>query len=986
MRMFLYFSLVLALAFPWFLHVSYAEASNSSPLEEIIFAVREPGKDMNQFGHWYVNFGHFSEHPKQMAYGAKGQLCRLHLKTGKLTVLLNDAEGAVRDPNVSYDGRKILFSYRKGGSDFYHLYEINCDGTGLRQLTEGPYDDIEPVYLPDGGIMFCSSRANRFVNCWISQVATLHRCDANGKNIRLISPNVEHDNTPWVLPDGRVLYQRWEYVDRNQVSYHHLWTTNPDGTSQMVYFGNMNPGGVFIGAKPIPNSKKIVMINSPGHGRLEHAGYVSIVTPEFGPDKREAEQRITKRASYRDPYPLSENDFLVAEGSKILRMDGKGASKTLYTLPASAAGVWVHEPRPLRSRKREPVIPSKVDLTKSTGTLALVDIYRGRNMQGVKRGEIKKLLVLESLPKPINYTGGMDPLTYGGSFTLSRVLGTVPVEKDGSAHLELPANRAFFFVALDENDLSVKRMQSFLSVAPGEHTICIGCHEERTQAVPRVPMTLAVRRPPSQIASIKETPSASGVFDYPRDIQPIWDRHCLDCHDVDKRQGGVLMTGDQGPVYTHSYFELSRRLQMADGRNVMRSSYAPRTLGSAASPLLKMVDGRHHDVKLTPEELRKVKLWIDASAVFPGTYAALGSGMIGGYRSYKIRSGQHVDRSDTKWPSVQAAAEVLDRRCVSCHRGDMRLPRSPSDTLGLNVWALSYPRGKPSYRWTPPWVVTTNPQYAGLKAIDGNVPKQMDADGEWASRGEKNPWIQLNWPAPVRLTSITLYDRANATDNAREALVSFSDGSEVVVRDIPKDAAGRQVTFPERKVTSLKLQVTDGAGLNVGLAELVATTVDGKNVAPKATVSVSSSYYGSEAAYTKNVGSDAWLRRFADPRLRFSRHIEYNLSRPEKSLQLLAPLSKKAGGYGLCGDIFADTSDADYQKLLAAIRDSKEHLEKITRFNMPNFRPNEAYIYEMKRYGALPATYKPGDPIDVYQTDQRYWKSLWWKPEQKSRR
>ena len=128
----------------------------------------------------------------------------------------------------------------------------------------------------------------------------------------------------------------------------------------------------------------------------------------------------------------------------------------------------------------------------------LADIYNGRNMAGVKRGEIKKLLVLETLPMPIHYTGGMEPISYGGTFTLERLVGTVPVEEDGSAYLELPALRSFFFVALDQNDLSVKRMQSFLTVQPGETTSCVGCHEQRTQT-PR-PTATAARRgaPPAQ--------------------------------------------------------------------------------------------------------------------------------------------------------------------------------------------------------------------------------------------------------------------------------------------------------------------------------------------------------------------------------------------------------------------------------------------------------------------------------------------------------
>ena len=165
---------------------------------------------------------YYAEDPSRVAYEPGGKLLKYNLRRGETTVLLNDPAGGVRDPQVHYSGEKILFSYRKGDGKHYHLYEIDVDGTGLHQLTDGLYDDLEPTYLPDRGIMFVSSRCKRWVNCWLTQVAVLHRCDADGTNIRQVSSNNEHDNTPWPLPDGRILYQRWEYVDRSQVHYHHL--------------------------------------------------------------------------------------------------------------------------------------------------------------------------------------------------------------------------------------------------------------------------------------------------------------------------------------------------------------------------------------------------------------------------------------------------------------------------------------------------------------------------------------------------------------------------------------------------------------------------------------------------------------------------------------------------------------------------------------------------------------------------------------------
>ena len=786
-----------------------AQRALATGIDEIIFAVRTVIQE-----HWYANFGYFSPDENHKCYGKGGRLCKLSLKTGKLTVLLDDPEGAVRDPCVHYDGRRIVFSYRKGGTETYHLYQIEADGSNLRQLTDGAYDDLEPCWLPDGGIGFVSARSRRWVQCWLTQVATLHRCDADGKNVRQLSANLEHDHTPWVLHDGRILYTRWEYVDRSQVHYHHLWTMNPDGTGQTVYFGNEHPGDVYIDAKPIPGSDRVVMIRSPGHGATEHAGYLATVSPKQGPDHLPALETLSRTADLRDPWALADDLFLAARRNMLVLMDRQGAAHTLYTLPADFHDAWLHEPRPLVTRRPEPVIPPHVNLARPMGRFFLNNVYAGRNMAGVQPGEIKRLLVIESLPKPVNFTGGMDPLSYVGTFTLERILGTVPVETDGSAFFEAPALRSLLFVACDENDLAVKRMQSFATVLPGETLGCVGCHEQRSVAPParKAQLPLAARRSPSRIEPI---PGAPDVPDFPRDVQPVLDRLCLKCHDYDRRDGGVILTGDRGPMFSHSYYSLVVWRQVADGRNYPRSNYPPRALGSGASPLMEKLGPSHYEVQASARDRQTVRLWLDAGAPYPGTYAALGTGMIGGYQQ-----NQQVLENDADWPETRAAQEVFSRRCAACH-GDKQhpIPRSLSDEIGLSFWS------------------------------------------------------------------------------------------------------------PDMN----------------------------------------------------------------DPRLRHSRHIVFNLTRPEKSLVLLAPLAKAAGGYGLCrapdvpketgGSVLPSKDAPDYRALLAMCEAGRRRLDEIRRFDMPGFRPRPEYVREMKRYGVLPATFDPAtDPIDVYALDRAYWDLFGWRP------
>jgi len=640
--------------------------------EEIVFALRQPGTD-----HWYANFGYYSSPvreypPTQTVTGGQvnlpaifrsgGRLMKLNVRTKELTPLLIDTRGSIRDPKVHYDGQKILFSYRKALDKYFHLYEIGTDGSDLTQLTDSPYNDIEPTYLPGGGICFVSDRCNRWVNCWRTPVANLHVADSDGRNIRMISANIEHDNTPWVLPDGRILFMRWEYVDRNQVAFHHLWTVNPDGTGQAVYYGNMHPGVAMLDAKPIPGSRRIVASFSPSHGRPEHAGNVTIVDPRLGPDAKSSARVITKGSDYRDPFALSERIFLSARGKKIIVMTDDYRGEILYEVPDAAGyeGVIPHEPRPIRPSPRETIIPSRVVQSQPTGRLVLADIYTGRSMQGVERGEIKQLLVMEQLPKPINFSGGPWPITAGGSFTLARVLGTVDVAPDGSADFEVPAGRPLFLVALDARGRSVKRMRSFLNVQGGEVLGCVGCHEQRI-STPLNASTFAkaFARQPDRIDPFE---GINDVPDFPRDIQPILDRHCVSCHNTERREGGVSLVGDHTAIFCVSFWNIMKHGLIVDGRNSTDANTTTKTFGSGSSRLLDLLDGAHHDAKLSERERLTVQLWIDASSVYAGTYAALGSGM-----------------SVPKFP-----LDVFQRRCAECH--------APAEPIAKPIGGLPYYR------------------------------------------------------------------------------------------------------------------------------------------------------------------------------------------------------------------------------------------------------------------------------------------------------
>jgi hypothetical protein len=301
-----------------------------------------------------------------------------------------------------------------------------------------------------------------------------------------------------------------------------------------------------------------------------------------------------------------------------------------------------HEARPLVPRPREPVLPDRTDYTRPTGRFLLSDVTHGRAMAGVRRGEITKLLVLEPLHKPVNYSGLQDCTSSGGTFLLERVLGTVPVEEDGSAYFEVPAMRAVLFVAVDGRGAAVKRMQSFVHAMPGETTGCTGCHERRSDA-PRSregAAVLAARRAPSRIEPFADVPD---VFDWQRDAEPIIRKHCTGCHKIEEKARWVTLpipvqtnAGYEPKPFGDAYSALMRGA-LKDGTLLVAHGYngfgnrPPRAIGAAASGLTKIVagqygNGKHKELQLSDRERLTLWLWIETGAPNVGTYGGLGRG------------------------------------------------------------------------------------------------------------------------------------------------------------------------------------------------------------------------------------------------------------------------------------------------------------------------------------------------------------------------
>ena len=556
----------------------------------------------------------------------------------------------MRDPDVDYDGQRIVFSLRRTVEDSYHLWQIRADGTGLTQLTFAEdVDDFDPVCLPDGGIVFSSTREPKYCMCNRHLMANLYRMDADGANPHQLGKSTLFEGHAVMMPDGRLLYDRWEYVDRNFGDAQALWTVNPDGSNHALYWGNntASPGAVIDG-RPIPGTAQVLCVFGSCHDRPW--GALAIVDRRLGLDGRQAVVRtwppeaidLVKdkgweifdafsqvRLKYEDPYPLDAHFFLCA------RMTGQGEQTGLYLTDVFGNEVLVHaeapgcfDPMLLAARPRPPLVAHRRDFAQAHGTLYVGNVYAGTPMTAVAPGTARFLRVIESPEKRTwtmpawNGQGQEAPAMNWHDFNNKRILGTVPIEADGSAYFTVPADTFVYFQVLDARGMLVQSMRSGTTVQPGERASCVGCHEDRRQAPPHTQpaRTMALGREPSPLTGWHGPPR---LFNYLSEVQPVWDRHCVRCHDFGREEGKRLnLAADRDLVFNVSYNELWRKQwirAVGAGPAETLPAYA---WGSHRSRLIDYLTAAHYDVKLTPDEFDRIVTWIDINAPYYPVYAS----------------------------------------------------------------------------------------------------------------------------------------------------------------------------------------------------------------------------------------------------------------------------------------------------------------------------------------------------------------------------
>lgn len=677
---------------------------------------------------------------------------------GPAVVVFADPAGCIYDINRSDDARTLWFSYRRGGEEFWHIWRIGVDGSGLRQLTDGPYHDVSPCPLPCGDIVFVSTRRFGYTLCQPGPASNLHRMSPEGGNVRCVSMNTLSDFSPQVLPDGRVLFTRWEYIDRDLTYRQSLWTQYPDGTVYQLYFGNtIRDVGTFWQARPLPGrSDRVVATFAPHHG-FPH-GAIGLIDRAAGPEGPAGVgyTYVTKELqsirdsqhewAYRDPFPLDDTRFLCSYGGgdnvkrfAIYLLDSSGQKRKLYEDPR--AGCYF--PLGLQPIETPHAIPARADDEPREwghgphGECLLVDVYRGLEPT-IERGRVKYLRVMEQVRKTADLASrayDQSPVMSYGTYYAKRCWGEVPVEADGSAYFRVPALREIYFQALDAEHRELQRMTSAVQAMPGERIGCTGCHESRQTAPP------ASRAAPLALGRRPHTPAfpsycRDGIVDFNGVVQPMLDRHCVSCHDGPAPAGGCNLSGDKTRFFNMAYDNLLGRSQSYRQHNMdtgvmlpeeaaklkplvhfywlLRTPTAvnqPLWTGCHASRLPEYLTASHCGHEIPRADRQRVYLWIDSNVPYYGTYEHS--------RPQSPGKRDLWTEPQSGKPAAWFARDFLgvyNRRCAECHG---RLE-------GVLDWNGRYA-----------WIDLTRPDHS--PALTAHLAQAAGGRGIHASQGGKLP-------------------------------------------------------------------------------------------------------------------------------------------------------------------------------------------------------------------------------------------------------
>lgn len=703
--------------------------------------------------------GQFFERNPDFHEGSQLCLATIH-EDGSVTneVLLDKPQGLIRDPNLSFDAKTLVFAMREDfTTDDNHLYKMNLADRKVVQLTFSPMvdgkplpcSDTEPCFAPNGDLIFQSTRCGQLDVCWAHPTSNLYTCDVNGRSIRRLAVDQVRTLGPQLLNDGRILYTRWEYSDRNPFFQQSLFAMNPDGTAQAAFYGNNSEyPAAMVHARGIPNSSKVIAVISGHHvmqkGKLaiidrakgvdanRGIEYVAGASPDGKPGRQPS--NVPNQSQSNDPWPhhfydlfghvgpqwqypyaFDEAHYFVAfnpEGYHFLKgpfsvpfgvyyMTAEGKRELLAFDWSNSCGQAI----PVMPTRQPVTRPSEVDWNQHSGTFYVQDVYAGPGLEGVPRGTIKRLRVVAlefraaGVSKNFNrgVAGGSHintPVAIdNGSQDVKHVLGEVDVEEDGSAYFQVPARNAVFFQLLDGQGRCVQTMRSWTMVLPGERVGCVGCHESKHQTgLVAGKMPVAMNRRPRPLKPLPGQPphpllvrlekegllanvdNFLGVnaprsldpqapvdgFSYTQMVQPIWDKHCVSCHQGDTKapdqtkRSALRLTGEvlQLPpgqelaglrAFTQSYIALTAKGKCTPLVNWVHpvseaAMLPPCASGSTQSKLMDYLEPSHYDVHMTEAEKQTVACWLDLAVPFCGSYAQANTWQRQEWRWWRIES------------------------------------------------------------------------------------------------------------------------------------------------------------------------------------------------------------------------------------------------------------------------------------------------------------------------------------------------------------
>ena len=557
----------------------------------------------------------------------------------------------VGDLSLHFDATRLMFS-SIGPNGRWGIFEMSAAGGSPRQLPLIPDADVDnytSCYLPDDSIIFTSTAPLIGVPCVRggSHVAQIYRYWPDTGRIRRLAFDQEHTWCPTVMPDGRLLYLLWEYSDLPHFVARILFTMNPDGTNQREFYGSGSywPNAFFY-AKPMPGSRNKVVGIVGGHHGVPRMGELMIIDPSQG--RFEADGVVQRIPGYgKRVEPVILDNLVDNSWPKFLHPVPLSDKYIITACQPSASAAWgiylvdvfdnlvlikeepgfaLLEPVPLQAVARPPVIPDVTTEGEKSARMQIVDIYQGPGLAGVPRGTIKQLRLFTYNFSYQGIGGQVDRVGLDGPWDIKRIIGTVPVEADGSAHFEVPANQPISLQPLDEKGRAVALMRSWTTAMPGELQSCVGCHEKQNSAPTHQANGLAMRKEAAKI-----TPFYGPLrgFHFDREVQPVLDRHCIACHNGETRadgksipdfkRGPLVFAGEKEVKFPPAYVALKSYVRNPTAENDMRL-LLPYEFHASTTELVQLLDAGHHGVRLDAESWDRLNTWIDLNTPAWGTW------------------------------------------------------------------------------------------------------------------------------------------------------------------------------------------------------------------------------------------------------------------------------------------------------------------------------------------------------------------------------